>query len=109
MAEQGIESGAARRRQTANVTGVRKAAILLVAVGEELAKEVLRALPEPDVQRITEELADLRGVTPEISAEVLEEFWQLLDTHHFMRSRRPGLCAAGCWSTPSARSAPTIC
>ncbi len=83
MAEQGIESGAARRRQTANVTGVRKAAILLVAVGEELAKEVLRALPEPDVQRITEELADLRGVTPEISAEVLEEFWQLLDTHHF--------------------------
>jgi len=84
LAEQGIESGATRRRQAANVSGVRKAAILLVAVGEELAKEVLRALPEPDVQRITEELADLRGVTPEISADVLEEFWQLLDTNHFI-------------------------
>jgi flagellar motor switch protein FliG len=84
LAEQGIENGAARRRQSANLSGVRKAAILLVAVGEELAKEVLRALPEPDVQRITEELAELRGVTPELSAEVLEEFYQLLDTHHFI-------------------------
>jgi len=36
------------------------------------------------VQRITEELAELRGVTPELSAEVLEEFYQLLDTHHFI-------------------------
>ncbi len=84
LAEQGIESEAARRRPGANLSGVRKAAILLVAVGEELAKEVLRALPETDVQQITEELADLRGITPELSAEVLEEFWQLLDTQNFM-------------------------
>jgi flagellar motor switch protein FliG len=84
VAEQGTENGATRRRQPANVSGVRKAAILLVAVGEDLAKEVLRALPEQDVQRITEELAELRGVTPEISADVLEEFWQLLDTNNFI-------------------------
>ena len=36
------------------------------------------------MQRITEELADLRGITPELSAEVLEEFWLLLDTHNFI-------------------------
>ena len=66
------------------LNGVRKAAILLVAVGEDLAKEVLRALPESDVQRLTEELADLRGVTRELSAEILEEFWQLLETQNFM-------------------------
>jgi len=63
---------------------VRKAAILLVAVGEDLAKEILRDLSEPDVQRITEELADLRGISPEMSTEVLEEFWQLLETQNFM-------------------------
>jgi flagellar motor switch protein FliG len=56
----------------------------LVAVGEELAKEILRALPEVDVQRLTEELADLRGITPELSAEILEEFWELLETQNFM-------------------------
>jgi flagellar motor switch protein FliG len=55
-----------------------------VAVGEEPAKEILRVLPEVDVQRLTEELADLRGITPELSAEVLEEFWQLLETQNFM-------------------------
>ena len=33
---------------------------------------------------MTEELADLRGITPELSAEVLEEFWELLETQNFM-------------------------
>lgn len=83
MAEQGNESGG-RRRQSMNLSGVRKAAVLLVAVGEELAKEILRALPEPDVQRLTEELADLRGITPDLSSDVLEEFWELLETQNFM-------------------------
>ena len=84
MAEQGSENGAARRRLSANLSGARKAAVLLVAVGEDLAKEILRVLPEVDVQRLTEELADLRGITPELSAEVLEEFWELLETQNFM-------------------------
>jgi flagellar motor switch protein FliG len=66
------------------MSGVRKAAVLLVAVGEEAAKEILRALPEVDVQRLTEELADLRGVTPDVSSAILEEFWELLETQNFM-------------------------
>jgi len=36
------------------------------------------------VQRLTEELADLRRVTPEVTAEILEEFWGLLETQNFM-------------------------
>jgi flagellar motor switch protein FliG len=66
------------------MSGVRKAAVLLVAVGEVSAKEILRVLPEADVQRLTEELAELRGITPEMSAGILEEFWELLDTKHFI-------------------------
>ncbi len=66
------------------VNGLRKAAILLVSVGDSIAKEILRTLPEADVQRLTAELADLRGITPEISAGVLEEFWQLLETQHYI-------------------------
>ena len=84
MADQGNVNGAGRRRQSAHLPGLRKAAVLLVAVGEELAKEILRALPEADVQRLTEELAELRGITPELSAEILEEFWELLETQNFM-------------------------
>jgi flagellar motor switch protein FliG len=66
------------------MSGVRKAAVLLVAVGEESAKEILRVLPEADVQRLTEELAELRGITPDLSAGILEEFWELLETQNFM-------------------------
>ncbi len=77
----GVRHGAEARRI---FSGIRKAAVLLVAVGEDLAKEILRALPENDVQRITEEIADLRGVSPELSADVLEDFWELLETQSFM-------------------------
>ena len=83
MAEQGNGNGAPRR-QSAQMSGLRKAAVLLVAVGEEAAKEILRALPEADVQRITEELADLRGISSELSAEIIEEFWELLETQNFV-------------------------
>ena len=84
MAENESHNGAERRQLTAKMSGVRKAAVLLVAVGEERAKEILRALPEVDVQRLTEELADLRGIDPELAAEVLEEFWELLETQNYM-------------------------
>jgi flagellar motor switch protein FliG len=78
------EQGSTGRDQAAGLSGLRKAAILLVTVGEDLAKEILRLLPEGDVERLTEELADLRGVSPEVSAGVLEEFWQMLETQGFV-------------------------
>jgi flagellar motor switch protein FliG len=83
LAELGPD-GMPQRRLTAQMNGVRKAAILMIAVGEDVAKEILRALPDSDVQRITEELADLRSVPPEVSSEVLDEFWELLETQHVM-------------------------
>ena len=84
MAEQETQSGLMRHPSMPQVNGLRKAAILLVSVGDSIAKEILRTLPEADVQRLTAELADLRGITPEISAGVLEEFWQLLETQHYI-------------------------
>jgi flagellar motor switch protein FliG len=83
VAEQATES-AARRKTTASISGARKAAILMVAIGEDLAGEILRSLPENDVQRITEELAELRAIPPELSAEIVEEFWELLETQQVM-------------------------
>jgi flagellar motor switch protein FliG len=78
------ENRAVKRRKAAHLTGARKAAVLLMAVGEDVAKQILRALPEADVERLTAEFADLRGITPEISASVLEEFWELLETQSYM-------------------------
>jgi flagellar motor switch protein FliG len=66
------------------MSGLRKAAILLVALGEETAKEILRTLNETDVQMLTEELAELRTVSPELSTQVIEEFWEVMETQNFL-------------------------
>ena len=84
MADSLGTGGAMVRRSRTQMSGLRKAAVLLIAVGEDLAKEILRALPEVDVRRLTEELAEIRNINPELSAEVLEEFWELLETQNFM-------------------------
>lgn len=78
------QSGGVKNRSTNQMSGVRKAAVLLIAMGQDLAKQILRDLSENDVRMITEELADLRTVTAEQTAEIVEEFWELLETHNYM-------------------------
>jgi flagellar motor switch protein FliG len=67
-----------------SLSGLRKAAILLVAVGEEIGKKILQNLAEPDVQRLTEEIAELRNVPPELSLAVVEEFHEMTATQQYM-------------------------
>jgi flagellar motor switch protein FliG len=74
----------AERRFPGKVSGLRKAAILMVAVGDELGKKIFQSLPESDVQRLTEELADLRNIPPELSLDVVEEFYEMLETQQYM-------------------------
>ena len=78
------EQNGAKKRSTSQMSGVRKAAVLLIAMGQDLAKQILRDLSENDVRMLTEELSDLRSVTPEQTAEIVEEFWELLETHNYM-------------------------
>lgn len=58
--------------------GARKAAILLVILGEEAASEIYRHLPPPEVEKITGEIAELSSVDAETSLAVLEEFERLV-------------------------------
>lgn len=78
------KSAARTRPLTAGIPGVRKAAILMVAVGDELGKKIIQNLPEADVQRITEELANLKNISPNLSFEVVEEFFEMLETQQYM-------------------------
>ena len=80
----GLHAAAPRRGLTAELTGLRKAAVLMVAVGDELGKKIIQNLPENDVQRITQELAELRNIPPDLSFEVIEEFYEMLETQQYM-------------------------
>jgi len=67
-----------------SLTGARKAAILLSLLGEDAAAPVLRNLPEDDLQRVTDEVANLRYVPFETSLAVLEEFQELMSAQDFI-------------------------
>ena len=65
-------------RSTDGFTGLRKAAILCVALGDELASEVFKHLDEDEVQQVSREVASLQRVPSLVANEVVEEFQQLL-------------------------------
>ena len=65
-------------------SGARRAAIMLVLLGEEVATKVYRVLPEKVVQTITAELSTLTNVSPETAELVLEEYTQLSKTQDYI-------------------------
>ena len=58
--------------------GPRKAAILMVLLGEEAAAQIYRHLPPADVEQITREIAGLSPVDADTTLAVLEEFEKLV-------------------------------
>lgn len=60
-----------------DVSGVRKAAILITFLGEESAAKIFRLLSEEDLQAVTTEIYRLGTVSRELSFKVLEEYHQL--------------------------------
>jgi flagellar motor switch protein FliG len=57
-----------------DLSGVRKAAILLLTMDEELSKEVIRDLDESEIEAIGQEIAKLETVPRETAARINEEF-----------------------------------
>jgi flagellar motor switch protein FliG len=61
----------------AQLPGLRKAAILMVMIGDEASSHILRELDEDEVQEISREIARVQSLTPEEAEGVLEEFYQM--------------------------------
>ncbi len=70
--------------KTKDLRGKEKAAILLVALGPEVASLVYKELEEPVIELLTLEIANLRKVTPEQKTEVLKEAQELLMAREFL-------------------------
>lgn len=67
-----------------NLTGARKAAILVSLLGEDAAATILRNLPERDLQRIADEIASLGSVSSEVTLQIMEEYQQMMTAQEFM-------------------------
>jgi flagellar motor switch protein FliG len=68
---------------------MQKAAMLLVLLGEEAASHIYRHLPEADVQRLTERIAELDRIKPETAISVLEEYYKLTLTQSYLSEGGP--------------------
>ena len=65
-------------------SGLRKAAILLLVLGEDASAPVLRELEEDEVQRVSREIARLSTISPELAESTLSEFHQMSLAHEFV-------------------------
>ena len=59
------------------ITGVQKAAILLIALGPEKSSTIFKHLKEDEIEELTLEIANTRTITPQMKDEVVEEFYQI--------------------------------
>ncbi len=67
---------------TASMTGLRKAAILLVRMGKEYSTRVLASLSEAEVEELSAEIARLGKLEPEVVGDVIDEFYAMATTKH---------------------------
>jgi flagellar motor switch protein FliG len=60
-----------------SIPGVRKAAMLLVVLGEQASADVLQQLTEDDVQKVSREVAKITAISADQAELVLNEFHHL--------------------------------
>ena len=66
------------------ITGLQKAAILLIALGPEKSSNIFKHLKEEEIEELTLEIANTRTITPQVRDEVLEEFYQVCLAQQFI-------------------------
>ncbi len=65
------------------MTGIRKAATLLLLLGDDLSASILRELSEAEVQLVAREITRIDSLTSDQAEAALEEFYQMSMAHDF--------------------------
>jgi flagellar motor switch protein FliG len=67
-----------------NVPGIRKAAILMIILGDQVGAEILRQMDEDEVQAIGHEVARITSISNDQAEGILEEFYQMSMAHDYV-------------------------
>ena len=62
---------------SSELSGLQKAAVLLIALGPEKSSHIFKHLKEDEIEELTLEIANTRSVTPQLKEDVIQEFYQL--------------------------------
>jgi len=66
------------------LTGARKAAIMLVLIGDAASSELVKQLSDDEVQLVSREIARIRSITSEQAEAILDEFYQMVVAKDFV-------------------------
>jgi flagellar motor switch protein FliG len=66
------------------LSGARKAAILLVLIGDSASGELIKQLSDDEVQLVSREIARIRTITSEQAESILDEFHQMVVAKDFV-------------------------
>jgi flagellar motor switch protein FliG len=77
-------ANAAVAKTTEPLTGLRKAAMLLILLGDKVSAEMVKQLSEDEVQMVSREVARLESISSEDAEILLEEFYQMTMAHDFV-------------------------
>jgi flagellar motor switch protein FliG len=70
--------------ERANLSGLRKAAILLTVLSEDVAATIFRDLNKEELQRVTDEVAGLGTIPAELSLQVIEEYRRMTQAQGYL-------------------------
>lgn len=59
------------------LSGLQKAAMLLIVLGPERSSKIFKYLKEEEIEQMTLEIANIRSVSPQIKDEVINEFYEI--------------------------------
>ncbi|WP_033166711.1 flagellar motor switch protein FliG [Clostridium sp. KNHs205] len=59
------------------ISGVQKAAVLLISLGPEKSASIFKHLKEDEIEQLTLEIANTRSVNPSTKEQVLDEFYEI--------------------------------
>ena len=65
----------AKSPQMSEVSGVTKAAVLLIALGPDKSAKIFKHLKEDEIEMLTLEIANTRSVWPQTKEDIMDEFY----------------------------------
>ena len=66
------------------IPGIRKAAIIMISLGNEIAAKVMGLLERMQIEDLSRQIAEMEGIKPEEQDQVLEEFYNLAMAQRYM-------------------------
>ncbi len=80
----GISNPGKTISDASKISGVQKAAVLLITLGVDAASKLLKSMKDDEVEQISLEIAKIKNVKPEVVDKVVREYYDLMSAKQYI-------------------------